>query len=117
MHTYEARARITKTNLWVRISSSEVGVFLVNGVGLNKFGACPEIHEKWAFGRISRENCHDITGVPESLRTKRLCSFSVTVFELDKCPPLRKDYLHILVFSELIRLRASLQLHNIISTE
>ena len=72
-----ARKRNPNPNFLVRIFSSGVGVFHVNGWG-PKSSICPSKSGKSQFlGGISRDFAGISRGCPKSLRKKGLCSISV----------------------------------------
>ena len=78
---HQARKTSTKTNIWIRIASGEVGVFHVKVweskslvCGSQKAWYVPRSPGKTTFWREKPGICPDIPGNPKSLRTKSLCS-------------------------------------------
>ena len=64
----------------VRIFSSGVGVFYVNGVGAKKFDTSLETREIKLFGRGIPGFCRDIPGVPEKFEKKVCVQFPFPIY-------------------------------------
>ena len=75
-------------NVLVRIFSSGVGVFHVNGWGAKKFDTSLETREIKLFGRDIPGFCRDIPGAPEKFAKKK---FGFNFRSLQKGPQLKSD--------------------------
>ena len=70
-HFVSGKKKEPKPKLLVRIPSGGVGVFHVKGWG-PKSSVCPSNpSETKIFGRMSRDFCRDIPGVPEKFEKKK----------------------------------------------
>ena len=67
------RKKNPNPNFLVRIFSSGVGVFHVNGVGAKKFDTSLETREIKLFGWDIPGFCRDIPEVPEKFEKKKVC--------------------------------------------